>query len=239
MADISPDALSNLDALVDEGARFYATEAEIDALEEYERILEGSPRDKEALIGLAETLHHLGRLDEAFHAWQRVIAVMPERAVGYIHLGNVLYDLKRYEDALGRYARARKRDPKLATPHKQAGRVLLKLKRYQDALAAYEEANQLAAHDVFTLIGLGLAQEELGRADEALSTYASVLQIDPGQSEITYRAGRLTMRRRGPRQALALAKRILASNPRNHGAWLIQGDGLMGIGSYEWGAGCL
>lgn len=228
-----PENLDGLEKLLEEGTHYYASQSEIEALEEYQRTLTSAPRDKAALIGLAETLHQLGRLDEALHASQRVIAAMPDQADGYIQLGDVLYDLQRYEDALGRYARARNRDPGGVTAYKHAGRTLLKLERYDEALAAYEQANRLMPNDFATLIGLGMAREGLMQYDEALAAYGQILKLDPGQREVTFHAGRLLLRYRGPRQMQVFAQNTLKKRRDNPAAWLIQGDALMATGSYE------
>jgi tetratricopeptide (TPR) repeat protein len=227
-----PENLDGLEKLLEEGTRYYASQSEIEALEEYQRTLTSAPRDRAALIGLAETLHQLGRLDEALHASQRVIAVMPDQADGYIQLGDVLYALQRYEDALGRYARARNRDPGHVTAYKHAGRTLLRLERYDEALAAYEQANRLMPHDFAILIGLGMAREALKHYDEALEAYAQVLKLDPGQQEVTFHTGRLLLKHRGPLRTQVFAQNILKKRQDNQAAWLIQGDALMGTGSY-------
>src|SRR6185437_1664992 len=100
MADFSSSQQIDVDVLLERGARFYAPQSEGAALQEYQRTLDTAPRDRGALIGLAETLHHLGRLEEALDAWQRVIAVVPEQADAYVSQGDVLYDLQRYTEAL-------------------------------------------------------------------------------------------------------------------------------------------
>src|SRR5579885_3235234 len=92
MTGFLPEDLSDLEALLDEGARFSVSQTEAEALREYERVLAVAPRDRAALRGMAETLHRLGRLEEALQAWQRVVAVMPSQADAYVHLGDVLYD---------------------------------------------------------------------------------------------------------------------------------------------------
>ncbi len=227
------DNLDDLEKLLGEGTHYYVSQSEIEALEEYQRTLTSAPRDRVALIGLAETLHQLGRLDEALHASQRVIAAMPDQADGYIQLGDVLYDLQRYEDALGRYLRARKRDPGRVTIYQHAGRTLLKLGRYDEALAAYEQANRLIPRDFITLVGLGMAREALMQYDEALEAYRQALKLDPGHRAVTFHTGRLLMRHRGSRGAQTFAQNILKQRQDNQAAWLIQGEALMGTGSYE------
>jgi tetratricopeptide (TPR) repeat protein len=233
MSDFLLDGLGGLDALLEEGARFYAAQPESEALREYQRALDTAPRDRAALIGLAETLHHLGRLEEALDTWQRVIAVVPGQAEAYVNQGDVLYELRRYEDALTRYTRALQLAPNNALAYKQAGRALLRLARYEDALDAFGRAARLAPDDLWILIGLGLALEALGRRDQALSAYTRVLQVDPGSVEVTVRAGRLLLRQSATRQAQKLARQMLARNARNQGAWLVQGEALMAVGSYE------
>jgi protein O-GlcNAc transferase len=233
MSDFLPSDLSNFDALLEEGVRYYTPQPDVEALLEYQRTLAMFPRDSEALIGLAETLHRLGRLEEALRAWQQVIAVVPGRADVYINQGNVLYDLQRYEEALARYTRALQRAPHNTFAHRQAGRALLQLARYEEAFAAFEQAVRLAPYDAPNIVGQGIALEALGQYDQAIAAYSHALQLDPGSERLTLHAGHLMLRQRGKRLSLALAGRVLALNERNHGAWLIQGEALLGIGSYE------
>ncbi|HLW03532.1 MAG TPA: tetratricopeptide repeat protein [Ktedonobacterales bacterium] len=233
MTDFSSSQQMDVDTLLERGARFYAPQSEDAALNEYQRTLDAAPRDRAALIGLAETLHHLGRLEEALDAWQHVIAVVPGQADAYVSQGDVLYDLQRYTEALARYTRALQRSPGSALAFRQAGRALLRLSRYEEALAAYAQANKFTPDDVTTLVGQGLALEALGRQSQAITAYERALQLDPGNVEVTIRVGRLLLPRRGSRAVHTLAKQLLDANARNNGAWLIRGEALMGAGSYE------
>jgi len=228
-----PEEMSGFGAPPDESAPFSARLDDSEAVLAYQRALVLEPRNVEALVGLANTLQRLGRLEEALQVWQRVIAAAPGRGEAYINQGNVLYDLQRYEDALARYTRALQHAPNNALAYRQVGRVLLKLARFEEALAAYQQASVIAPKDASSLLGKGFALEALGQRDRAISAYTRAIQVDPGNVEATLHAGQLLLRRRRTSEVQALARQVLALNERNQGAWLIQGAALMSIGSYQ------
>lgn len=228
-----PDLPNHLDALLEGGTPFKGPLPTAETVREYQRMLVSAPRAVDALIGLAATLHRLGRLEEALQAWQQVIAVAPHRTEAYVEQGNVLAALRRSDEALARYQRAIQRAPRHALAHRQAGRALLHLARYAEALAAFERASSLVPTDGSALVGQGLALEALGRHNRALWGYTHALQIDSGNVPVMLHAGHLLLRLRRPRAAQALARQVLAGQAQNQGAWVIQGDVLMAIGSYR------
>lgn len=228
-----PDPLNNPDALLKGDTHSQKQLPGAERLLEYQRTLASVPREVGALIGLAETLHRLGRLEEALQVWQRVIAVAPHRTDAYVEQGNVLAELRRYDEALARYQRALQRAPRHALAHRQSGRALFHLARYADALAAFERASCLAPTDGSALVGQGLALEALGQQEQALRGYTHALQIDPGNVPLMLHAGHLLLRLGRPRTAQTLARQVVAVQARNQGAWLIQGEVLMALGSYQ------
>jgi len=76
------------------------------ALEIFDRYLEGHPDDPDALLKKADALQKIGRNDEALAHYNRVIAADSTLAVAHLQKGGLLNRLRRYDEALNCYEQA-------------------------------------------------------------------------------------------------------------------------------------
>lgn len=76
-----------------------------------------------------------------------------------------------------------------ANRHYELGVALFKERRFDGALVEFERANTLAPHPL-TRLNLGLVYRELGRYDEALAAFASVLGDPASSADVVARTTR-------------------------------------------------
>ncbi len=89
-----------------EGQKCLDEEQPRQALEIFDRYLDGHPDDPDALLKKADALQKVGRNDEALAHYNRVIAADSTLAVAHLQKGGLLNRLRRYDEALNCYEQA-------------------------------------------------------------------------------------------------------------------------------------
>jgi len=139
-----------------------------DDLDLYGKYVKYRPDDESALLGRAELLLRMGRLDDAVAQYRAAAERWPESAMSLNALGYTLADrTDEYREAEKLIRKALEYDPESPAIIDSLGWVLFKRGEYEAALVelrrAYErlDDHEVAAHMVETLVALD-------RRDEAL-----------------------------------------------------------------------
>ncbi len=143
-----------------------------EALGFYDKYVTYRPDDESALLGRAELLLRMGRLDDAIEQYRAAADRWPESAMSLNALGYTLADrTDQYREAEKLIRKALELDPDSAAIIDSLGWVLFKQGDYEAALVelqrAYEKLDdhEVAAHIVETLVALD-------RRDQALEVLA-------------------------------------------------------------------
>ena len=92
----------------------------------------------------------------------------------------------------------------------------LSLRRYSAALEMFQELRKRNPNDRNILLGLGIAQQNLGFNDSAIATYRSLLKIDP--RNVDARVNMLgILQTQNPELAYQELKALWEDNPRDSG----------------------
>ena len=139
-----------------------------EALDYYDRFIEYRPNDEGALLGRAELLLRMDRLDDAIDQYRAAVKRWPDSAMSLNALGYTLAIAPiEYKEAEKLIRKALEYEPDSPAIIDSLGWVLYKLGDYEKALLelqrAYEKLSdpEVASHIVDTL-------HALGRDDEAL-----------------------------------------------------------------------
>lgn len=149
-----------------------------EALEAYERVIEYRPDSETAVLGKAELLLHMGRLDDAISEYRQCVKRWPDSAMSLNALGYTLADrTEQYAEAEKLIRKALKLDPDSAAIVDSYGWVLHRLGENERALEelsrAYEmlQDAEVASHLVDVLAALGRHDEALKALEEAELVY--------------------------------------------------------------------
>jgi tetratricopeptide (TPR) repeat protein len=93
-----------------------------------------------ALVGKAQALLSLSKVEEALACYDEAIAEAPQHADLHLRRGQALEKLKRYDDALSSYEQAITLNRGLTQAYLCKGAVFNQQERYSEALACYEMA---------------------------------------------------------------------------------------------------
>jgi hypothetical protein len=169
-----------------------------------------------AADGLREAarLEGLGKLPEAIATCERLLARWPNLPDGWYNLGLLQRKARQFEAALASYARALEQG--IARPeevHLNRGVIFSDCLR-QDAAAERELRAALALNPAYlpALQNLANLHEDLGRREEARSTYARMLELDSNAFEALARLAQLAVIQ-GPEDALIARLRLALAHP--------------------------
>lgn len=150
-----------------------------EALGYYDQMLEYRPDSESVMLGRAELLLHMDRLDDALDQYRLAAKRWPQSATSLNAYGYTLADrTDRYREAEKLIRKALKYDPESAAIIDSLGWVLHKLGRHEEALEeltrAYERLDdpEVAAHIIEVLAALE-------RKDEAIELLVAAESKDP------------------------------------------------------------
>ena len=146
-----------------------------------------------ALLREAARLEQLGSLAEAAAAYERILARWPDLPDCWYNLGLLQCKLRRFDEALASYAQALARSVRQPEEvHLNRGVILADHLR-QDAAAERELRSALSLNPGYlpALQNLANLHEDLGRREEALATYARILELEPRAFESLARSAGL------------------------------------------------
>ena len=139
-----------------------------DALAYYEQLLTFRPGTESIMLGRADTLLRMERLDEAIAQYEEAVKQFPDSAISLNALGYILTDnTDRHKEAEKYIRKAIKIEPDSPAIIDSLGWVLHKLGQHEEALVQLQKAYEgfddpeVAAHIVEVLVALNREQEAL------------------------------------------------------------------------------
>jgi tetratricopeptide (TPR) repeat protein len=151
------------------------------------------PDQPGSLLREAARLEQLGRPAEAAATYERILARWPDLPDCWYNLALLQRKLRRFDEALASYGEALARGVRQPEEvHLNRGVILADHLR-QDAAAERELRAALALNPSYlpALQNLANLHEDLGRREEALATYARILELDPRAFESLARSAGL------------------------------------------------
>lgn len=143
------------------------------AMSKYRFALERQPGMRSARTQLAKLMQDSGQPDAAFSLLKAGYEQKPDDGLA-IAAGRLLADQGRREEALNWLARGQ--DGLRPADHALMGALQSQTLRYEAAVKSYQHALASDPNQGGWLLGLGLAQEALGRVEDAHATYRNALE---------------------------------------------------------------
>ena len=148
-----------------------------DAVRGFQRALQLNPRDHASRTNLGQTLTRIGRLEAALSVFDEQLAAEPHWVWGYA-AASVALAAGGYLDEAVRVAEAGiKLEPFLLDAHLTVSRADLVRGRYASAQTRLERLVAAHADCAHCVVELGLAEQLLGRTDEARRHYERALTM--------------------------------------------------------------
>jgi len=192
-----------------------------EAVDAFSRVLEAVPGEPSALHGLAEVYRRQGDFESALDAATRVLDHLPDHRGALYIRGNALVRLGRRDEGSADLDRYLQVQTEAQTAERQArrlygirteGTMLIVDGRYNEAISVFQAGIAEFPEAADLHLGLGDAQSESGRHDDAIASFLSMLDAgvgDPAQIHIRLE---LEYGLNGDPEAAA-RHRALAANP--------------------------
>ena len=155
-----------------------------DAVEEWRKAVELSPKEAKPRVLLGGELIRTGHLEEAIEQCQRALEIQPTFAEAHNNLGIALAKSGKLDEAITQYQKALKINPDYAEAHNGLGLALASSGRPDLAIAQYRKALEIQPDYPGAHNNLGILLAGSGRLDEAISEYRAALISDQNNSEI-------------------------------------------------------
>ncbi|MDE3201942.1 MAG: tetratricopeptide repeat protein [Acidobacteriota bacterium] len=155
----------------------------------FQRVLEGDPRQVNALVGIVLVALASGQVNAAIRVAEAAVAIAPEYCVTWVALGQANKAAGRIEEAEYAYLSALKLDGMDPLARTGLGELKTATGRAEAALEEFEFALRKRPAMIAALIGRGHALASLGRDEEALTWYKAALEQDAQSAEGEFGAG--------------------------------------------------
>ena len=159
----------------------------------------------------AETLRHLSRFDEAVAILEREISRTPADPGLHLDYNALLYQLGRSDEFLKSYERA----PKSRELQLGKAFLLAREKHFADAHAIYAGLQARDPDDRLAAVGAAQVMTAMGRHDDALSQFESVLARHGGDAKLLAIVAEAALLKGDPEKAARLCEQGLARTPQN------------------------
>ena len=185
-----------------------------EAMAQYRRVLDLSPRHPDALHMLGVIALQSGQTETAIQHIQRALEIAPQLAQAHHNLGFALRAAKRLDDALAAFRRAVELKPDYADAHNSIGTLLVEdPARLDEAEAAFRRLLALAPDNAAAHNNLGVALHRQGRHDEAAAAVGRALELEPDYAQAHNSLGLILSAQGRGGQAVAALQRALQIAP--------------------------
>lgn len=204
------------------GNVYRATGKTDEAIEEFKRAIQISPRADDGYRRLGQVYEDLGKKSQALTSFQNAVTLNPYYWSNLNELGDAYQHFGEYEKALVAFRRVVELDPTNPLGHENIGAVYFLQAKYDDAIPEFTNAIALQSSNADVYSDLGLALLFLKRYPEALQYLEKSAQMQPNNQVIVgnladgYRwAGHQKESIDAYDRAISLANKALAVNPRD------------------------
>lgn len=149
------------------------------ALAELNRKIEKDPEKASLYFDRAVLLDQLEYDSLALIDYQRAIKRDSSRAEYFSRVGDLLFEHQDISGSIPWFEEALKRDPHDPVTHLKMGKLFIYTKEYT---AAFQRINKVLRDDVYNPQAYylkGIAYKDMGRTNEALSSFQTAIQVDP------------------------------------------------------------
>lgn len=171
--------MSDVEALMNKGNKYYDNGRFNDALDVYLRIIDTQPDNIDGLINVGLCYRHLERYDDAIDYYNKVLDIEPENATALNNKGYVYECQGEIEKAIVLYEKSLEIDPNYDRPLINLTNIYIDRKEYDKTVPIYENALKVDPINVPNWIDLGRAYRFLEMYSESINAYNHALKIDP------------------------------------------------------------
>jgi len=202
----------------------------------YERWLERSPEDVDAMTRLGKTLASLGRSAEARERFDRALKLAPSRKGLRLALIEQLVAERKFAEAAAQYEAMARAEPNNPDVIREWGKLLLRdpatpqAERRRSAAAVWSRLVEARPDDPSAASQVADLLSQAGMVDEALALYRKAVELAPGSPQYREYLGEYYHTLKRPAEALAAWRGIAPGPGRTASALARLGEVVAGFG---------
>jgi len=184
-----------------------------DALEKFTDVLSRRPNHIASLRDAADSLHQLGRDEEALQFLAKAKKLESEDAYVFDLESRILESMGKLDEAYEAAERAMGRDPYKGVMHHRLGQILVKLERVRDAIPYFQRAVELDADafpQVNSLVSAYLDIGEVDQAEALIDVLRAAARTPANRSLFEHALARIAKARRDYDGAIRILKREIS-----------------------------
>ncbi|MBU0639108.1 MAG: tetratricopeptide repeat protein [Planctomycetes bacterium] len=185
------------------------------ALRHLEAALGQNPAHVAAMIGAADVLRDLGRLDESVGLARQALTHVPDSAEAHNSLGISLARQGQSSAAAEQFRLAIDRNPDYASAHSNLGNALSRQGRYTEAIRHYGAALKIDPAYATAYYNLGWAHVHLAQWEAATEAFRQTLRRDPDFVQARPELANALVKRGEYAQAAAVLRAGCRQVPKN------------------------
>ena len=140
---VSPEKKAEMDQLVKKGDSLLARKFYEDAILQYRKALDISPKDAVLQNKMGIAYHQLQNIAMAKKQYELAKKLNPKYSEAWNNLGTIYYGIKKYKKAVKCYDKSLELNPQSATAYHNMGAAYFGLKKYEKGFQAFQEAFRL------------------------------------------------------------------------------------------------
>jgi tetratricopeptide (TPR) repeat protein len=183
----TPPSMARATDLLRQGTALMERARDAEAIACFRAAVRLAPDFPDAQYELGSALHQAGQLEDAAEVFRKLLRAAPAHVPAKLALGGVLIDAKRPTEAEVPLRRALREpaSPRLkAALHTNLGLALRRQRKDREALENYDSAMLLDPALPDLDIHRAEAMQNLGRYDEAITTYLAALACEPHKPQV-------------------------------------------------------
>lgn len=163
---------------LNEGDSEAATQAEAQALEDFNAALELDPSRWKAYHNRGVSYAMTGDYDKALGEFDQALRLRPTFTNTWFNRGEIHYEQGKYAEAIADYNNVLRVNRDDADTFARRGHAYFKLGRYREALSDYSRTVELKPQDALAYLNRGEAYLSLGLWDQASRDYRQAITMD-------------------------------------------------------------
>ena len=182
------------------------------------------PKDDHLLYMLAANFDMAGQDDKAIEWFKGYLDQYPYSETGWYHLGAAYFRMDDWDKALDAMDYALVIDENFTAAHFDRGRILEEQENYAQALIAFQSAMDTDDPNGYTWYRIGVCQQALGQAEEAIESLKLATKMDEDLDEAWIELAILFGENGRLFEAIQHAKKALSLDPDNPDYYLVAYD---------------
>lgn len=167
------------DELYDAAAAAYRSKNYKLSAQLYEKVVELSPKHKNAWTYLGQAYMEQSQFEKAESAFKKQVEMNPYDEVVYNDLGLLYERMHRYDESAQQFRKQIEVNPLDQYAHRNLGLMLSRRHKYDEAIPELEQALSIESDNVFVQQQLGDAYLKTGKTEKALETFDKVVKASP------------------------------------------------------------